>query len=261
MELEKTEFSGIEARLVEVQRLPGAAHTNFFRQALTGSEYWSASSECSLVFVTDDLDFLRLYFLTKDAADLKNLLSIINFPRTTVTALVSRQFQPDIDDAFLANGHRHHALFRRMTTRSLRVSKTNPRLEFAGLDDIDELLHRLQTDFDPYTSHPPSRAVLADYIAKQWVLVIRKEGRITGYIVFQIIGSQVNYNLLFYAGTDPGDFLFLQNNFFGLLARQEIRAGFLWVDETNTRVLKMNEISGWKLDGLMTKYHITQPAS
>jgi hypothetical protein len=260
MNLDETSFSEIEARLAEFQRLPGAAHTNYFRQTLTGTNYWSASGERSFIFVTDDLNFLRLYFLTKDPADLKNLLGRAALPRTTVTALVARQFQPEIDNAFLANGYRHHALFKRMTTRSLRVAKTNSRLDFAAPEDLDELLQRLKTDFDPYTSHPPSRAMLAHYIANQWVLVIREDGRIVGYIVFQIIGNQVNYNILSYTGARPGEFLFLQNNFLGLLAERKIRAGFLWVDETNTRVLKMNEAYGWKLDGLMTKYLITQPA-
>ncbi len=260
MDLNEFNFSDIEVQLAKCQRLPGETHTNFFRQTLTGTRYWSVSGERSFIFVTDDLDFLRLFFITKDPGDLKSLLGRVVLPSTTVTALVGRQFHPDILEAFLVNGHRHHALFRRMTTRSLRVAKTNSRLDFAVLEDLEELLERLKTDFDPYPNHLPSRTMLTDYISNQWVLVIREGRKIIGYIIFQIIGNQVNYNFLFYSGPHPGEFLFLQNNFFGLMCRQEISTGFLWVDETNTRVLKMNEVSGWKLDGLMTKYLITQPS-
>lgn len=261
MDLKETSFSEIEKQIYKLQSLPGTAHTNYFRQTLTGTDYWSASSERSLVFVTNDLDFLRLYFVTKDPSDLKNLLGQFDLSRTTVTALVARQFQTDIHEAFLANGHRDYALFKRMSTRSLRVAKINSRLDFAVSDDINELLARVKTDFDPYTSHPPSRETLLGYIAKQWVLVIRENGRIVGYTIFQIIGKQVNYNFLLYSGGFPGGSLLLQNNFFGLLAREEVCGGFLWVDETNTRVIKMHEVSGWKFDGLETKYLINQPTS
>ncbi|MEI7911062.1 MAG: hypothetical protein WCK77_15610 [Verrucomicrobiota bacterium] len=253
MNLEKTSLPDIEAQL---RGLRGPSQTNYFRQVLTGRNYWMAGTERTLVFLTDDLDFFRLYFYTTDAGDLGDVLASLRLPGTTVTACIARHFDSTIHATLQACGHVRHSMFRRMATRALRVCKVNSRLEFANPADVDELLGRLQADFHPYTSHPPSRALLAEYIRREWALVIRKNGAIAGYIVFQIAGNQANYNYLFNSSADPVDFLMLQNNFFGLLDQRGVRAGILWVDEKNTRVLKMNEVSGWKLDGLMTQYYV-----
>jgi hypothetical protein len=262
MALTKTSLAEIEQQIQSMQRQRVFWQTNYFRQPLTGSQYWMSATERSLVFLTEDLDFFRLYYLTSDLPELKALMLALPLPGMTVTAYLTRQVVPELDAAFQDAGHKPYAVFRRMSCRSLRECKTNSRLQFATQNDVDDLLQRLQTNFAPgYADHLPSRAMLADYVRQRWVLVSRRDGVIAGYLVFQIAGKQVVYNYSFNASDDPSDFLLLQDNFYGLVAAQGIRSGILWVNEKNTRVITMHQFFSWKMDGLMSQYYVYNPTT
>ena len=252
----ETNFAEIEKRMQALQCQCGPWHTNYFRQPLTGSRYWMCATERSLVFWTDDIDFFRLYFFTVDLMELTRLVREFPLPCVTVTAYLTRQVEPAIDSALQDAGFKPYAVFRRMSNRSLRVCKTNSRIEFATQDDVDELLRRLRADFPLYTGHQPSRAMLENYVQQQWVLVNRQGAAIVGYLLFQIIGKQVNYNYVFMTSANLEDFQVLQENFYGLMAQKGIRSGVLWVNEMNTQVIEMNELLGWKFDGLMNRYYV-----
>lgn len=253
-------FREVAPRMQELLRQQRGWQTNYFGQRLTGNQYWIASTHRSTVFVANDLDFFRFYYLTNDVPDLAGLLRELRYLGVTVTAYVHRAVDPALDAAFQGAGHRPYAVFRRMSTQSLRVCKTNSRLEFATQDDIDELMQRLQIDFAPgYADHLPSRAMLSDYIRQRWVLVIRRRRAITGYLVFQINGTQVVYNYMFNDSNNPSDFLMLQENFYGLVAEQGIRSGVLWVNEANAPVIKMHKLFKWQFDGLVCKYYVHTP--
>ncbi len=257
--LTETIFEEIERRIHALQRLRGPWHTNYFRQPLTGHRYWMTSRERSLVFLVDDMHFHRLYFFTLDLAELTSLLRDTRLPGISVTSYLTRQLDPAIDSAFQAAGHIPHAVFRRMSNPALRPYETNAKLNFAVPEDVEELLRRVRTDFDPYTSHPPSREMLDGYVRQQWVLVNRHDRTIKGYLIFQIAGKQVNYNYVWNASDDASDMLFLQGNFYGLMARQGIRSGILWVNEQNLGVIRMNELHGWRFDGLLAQYYVITP--
>lgn len=259
MGLTETVFAEIERRMHALQRLRGPWHTNYFRQPLTGSRYWMVGTERSLVFLTDDMDFFRLYFFAVDLAELAGLLRDTPLPGITVTAYVTRQIDPVIDAAFQSAGHEAYAVFRRMSNRALRRYETNEKLAFADPDDVDELLRRVRSDFPPYTGHPPSRELMLEYVRQKWVLVNRQVGTIKGYIIFQIAGKTVNYNYIFNSSDNPVDFLLLQANFYVQMGKLGIQSGILWVNETNMRVIKMHRLFGWGFDGLLAQYYVKNP--
>ena len=248
-----------EMALVKAQSI-GRFFTNYFRQQIVGSQILSAATARTVLLLNDEHEFFRLYFFTTDLADLGQTLHEVKFPREVVAGYFTKAADEAADEtvaaAFQQAGFSPIATYRRMTTYRLPPLRPNPALEFALPADVDQLYDGLFQSFNKYTDHLPTKHRLRDYVEKQWVIVNRDVGRIRGAVCFQLEGPRVNYNYIYNLSGNALDFLRLQSNFYGVMHQRGIHAGFLWINQTETRLAALHESMGWRFDGLNDCFYL-----
>jgi hypothetical protein len=241
--------------LVKTQSVAGFL-TNYFGQEMVGPQILTASTARSVLLANDEHDFFRLYFLTSDLADLKQILSDVDFPGDVVAGYLARAADENIAAAFQQAGFNPIATYRRMITYRLPRQRPNSALEYAIASDVNQLYEDFFQTFNKYTDHLPTKDRLHRYVENQWVIVNRRAGRILGAVCFQLEGPRVNYNYLYNVSSDALDFLRLQNNFYGVMQQRGVRRGFLWTDQANTRIAALHESMGWRFDGLSDSFYL-----
>ena len=237
----------------------GGFFTNYFRQEMVGPQILTAATARSVLLANDEHDFFRLYFFTNDLADLEQILHAADLSSDVVAGYLTRTADENIAAAFQQSGFNPIATYRRMITYRLPPQRPNSALEYAIPADIDQLYEDLFQTFNKYTDHLPTKNRLHGYVVNQWVIVNRQAGRILGAVCFQLQGPRVNYNYLYNFSGDALDFLRLQNNFYGVMDQRGIRRGFLWIDQTNTRLAALHESRGWRFDGLQDHFYLRSP--
>jgi hypothetical protein len=234
----------------------GGFFTNYFRQEMVGPQILTAATARSVLLANDEHDFFRLYFFTSDLADLEQILRDVAFPGDVVVGYLTKAADENIAAAFQHSGFNPIATYRRMITYRLPPQRPNPALEYAIAADVDQIYEDLFQTFNKYTDHLPTKNRLHGYVVNQWVIVSRHAGRILGAVCFQLPGQRVNYNYLYNFSGNGLDFLRLQNNFYGVMHQRGIRAGFLWINQSNTRLAALHESMGWRFDGLQDYFFL-----
>jgi hypothetical protein len=244
--------------LVKAQSI-GGFFTNYFRQEMVGPQILTAATARSVLLANDEHDFFRLYFFTSDLADLEQILRDVDLPSDVVAGYLTKATDKAGDEniaaAFQQSGFNPIATYRRMITYRLPPQRPNPALEYAIAADVDQLYKDLFRTFNKYTDHLPTKNRLRDYVVNQWVIVNRQAGRILGGVCFQLEGPRVNYNYIYNLSGNGLDFLRLQNNFYGVMNQRGIRAGFLWINQINTRLAALYQSTGWRFDGLQDYFY------
>ncbi len=230
--------------------------TNYFRQELVGPRILSAATGRSVVFVNDEHDFFRLYFFTSDLGELQQILGGAEFPGNVVVGYITKAADENVAAALQHSGFSPIATYRRMISYQLPQQGPNPGLEYATPGDIDQIHDGLFQAFNKYTDHLPTKVRLLRYIENQWVIVNRHDDRVCGAVCFQLEGPRVNYNYIYNLGRNPMDFFRLQNNFYGVMHQRGIQAGFLWVNQTQSRLAALYESMGWHFDGLNDYFYL-----
>jgi hypothetical protein len=233
----------------------GGFSTNYFRQEMVGPQILTAATARSVLLANDEHDFFRLYFFTNDLADLEQLLRDTDYPGDVVAGYLTKTVDEKIADVFQRSGFNPIATYGRMVTYRLPTQRPNAALEYAVAADVDQLYEDLFRTFNKYTDHLPTKNRLHGYVVNQWVILNRQAGRILGAVCFQLEGPRVNYNYLYNFSRNPLDFLQLQNNFYGVMHQRSIRAGFLWINQTNTRLAALYQSTGWRFDGLQDYFY------
>ena len=241
--------------LVKAQSTGGFS-TNYFHQEMVGPQILTAATARSILLANDEHDFFRLYFFTSDLADLEQILRNVDFPGDVVAGYLTREADEKIAAAFHQSGFNPIATYRRMITYRLPPQRPNPALEYAIAADVDQIYEDLFQTFNKYTDHLPTKDRLHSYVVNQWVIVNRQAGRILGAVCFQLPGPRVNYNYLYNFSRNALDFLRLQNNFYGVMHQRGIHAGFLWINQTDTRLAALHESMGWRFDGLQDYFFL-----
>jgi hypothetical protein len=234
----------------------GGVFTNYFRQEMVGPQILTAATARSVLLANDEHDFFRLYFFTSDLADLEQILRDVDFPGSVVAGYLTKAADENIAAAFHQSGFNPIATYRRMISYQLPPQRPNPALEYATTADVQQLYEGLFQTFNKYTDHLPTKDRLHGYIENQWVIVNRDAGQIRGAVCFQLEGPRVNYNYIYNLSGNGLDFLRLQNNFYGVMNQRGIRAGFLWIDQSNTRLVSVYQSTGWRFDGLQDHFFL-----
>jgi hypothetical protein len=234
----------------------GGFFTNYFRQELVGPQILSAATPRTVLLVNDEHDFFRLYFFTSDLADLERVLRQAQFPGEIVAGYLTKAPNEMLAAAFQHSGFSPIATYRRMITYRLPSQRPNPALEYATAVDVDQIYEGLFQTFNKYTDHLPTKDRLLQYVENQWVIVNRQNGQIRGAVCFRLEGPRVNYNYLYNLSGNALDFLRLQNNFYGVMHHRGIHAGFLWINQTETRLAALHESVGWRFDGLKDYFYL-----
>jgi hypothetical protein len=234
----------------------GAVLTNYFRQDMVGQQILTAATGRTVLLVNDEHDFFRLYFFTSDVADLEQTLREADYPGDVVTGHLTKIADANISGAFQQSGFNPIATYGRMLNYQLPRQQPNPALEYAKAGDVNQVHEHLFQVFNKYTDHLPTKDRLLDYIVNRQVIVNRRGCRIFGAVCFQFQGLRVNYNYLYNLSGDGVDFLRLQNNFYGVMHQRGIRAGFLWINQTNAHLAALHQSLGWRFDGLQDYFYL-----
>jgi hypothetical protein len=257
MKLKPDTLASIHEQMALVKaQSTGGFFTNYFRQEMVGPQILTAASARSLLLANDEHDFFRLYFFTSDLADLEQILRDAEFPGDVVAGYLTKAADGNIGAAFQQSGFNPIATYRRMITYRLPPQRPNPALEYAIAADVDQLYEDLFQTFNKFTDHLPTKDRLHGYVVNRWVIVNRQADRILGAVCFQLQGPRVNYNYLYNLSHNGLDFLRLQNNFYGVMHQRGIRAGFLWINQTDTRLAALHESMGWRFDGLQDYFYL-----
>ncbi len=229
--------------------------TNYFRQPFLHSRFGLLQAEgASLVFWNAEFDFHRLYWIGPDAPSIARLLEQAEFPSDTVAGCVGKAPVPEIEDALQRRGFRFEAEYRRFRHASLPVFPRNERLACAEAGEAEQLHAMLFSKFFKHWDHFPTLAVLRQWIAAGNVLVVRSDRRLCGFAIFQVQGKLLNYNFLYCDSPDPMEMWLMQRNLYAVVHERGARMGVLWINITNQGVWRMQEMMGWKPDGLCARY-------
>jgi len=230
--------------------------TNYFRQEMVGNVILSAGTERSVVFVNDEHDFFRLFFFTTDLPDLSRVLAALEFPGPVVAGYLVKSGESPVSDVFHNSGFKNIAVYRRMTNLTLPRRPISSSIVYADQSDFEQIYQDLFEIFNKFTDHLPTRKRLLAYINNRQVILNRREGRILGAVIFQLLGRQVNYNYLYNRNNNSLALLMLQADFYAIMTEKGVRSGFLWVNATNSGVIRMQESLGWKFDGLQDHLYL-----
>jgi hypothetical protein len=257
MKLKEDTLARVHERMALVKaQSTGGFFTNYFRQELVGPRILSVATPRTVLLVNDEHDFFRLYFFTSDLAELQRILREAEFPGEIVAGYLTKAADEMVAAAFQHSGFSPIATYRRMITYRLPSQRPNPALEYAIAADVDQIYGSLFQTFNKYTDHLPTKGRLHRYVENQWVIVNRQDGRIRGAVCFQLEGPRVNYNYLYNLSRNAVDFLRLQNNFYGVMHQRGIHAGFLWINQTETRLAALHGSVGWRFDGLKDYFYL-----
>jgi hypothetical protein len=252
----KAGISEVQTEFDRIRRQYCSPYTNYFKQQLNGADIFYFSSASTVIFLNDDYDFYRLYFVSGNLEELNQFFKVIEWKTNLVIDYITKSTDGNLECVFQANGFQFLSTYLKMRHLALPNVKVNSRLYFANEEQVDLLLSHLLKDFNPYTDHLPTRLMLLNYIRNRWVIINGEPNDIRGYIVFQVLGKHVNCNFVYNSSNNVLDWLFLQRNLYGLMNQQGIRRGFLWVESENVEVIKMYKTQGWYFDGVIDKFFV-----
>jgi hypothetical protein len=235
------------------------AHTNCFAP-LTGNANLSIiTSESAVVFTQAETEFSRIYYCASSAAALGQLLTELHSSSPLVIGYLDRIKNETLCEVFRQTGFVETAHYLRMTIPTFPIPKDAEPPEFPNVDETDAVMGLLRLNFSRVTDFLPSREQISTLIEQRQIIVRREERKITGLVVFLVQGRQVNLNYLLNRGR-RGDGSLLMQSFFFCMAERGLNSGFLWVNGTNERALKIYIANGWKADGLNDWFFIRNSA-
>lgn len=214
------------------------------------------ASNSAVVFAILEHGFHRLYYFGASEEAIAEVLAAFPAERNAVIGYVDKIINRNLCSVFLEAGFYENAHYQRMVNLKLPVRRTRTEPEFSRVDETESLMRLLNETFNPMTDHLPELERLRDIVAAEQAIVIRTDGQITGALVFQQRGKQVNFNFLVNRSGNTLDLLSMQNSFYQAMAARGVTSGFLWVDKRNTGVIKLHQAFGWKFDNLNDWFYI-----
>ena len=208
------------------------------------------------VFHHDVDNILRVFFYAADQEALKEVPALVP-PASDGTTRVCDILGKDphlqaLRAEMLRAGFRFYARFQRMICKNLPTSSPLDfsRVEFAGRSDIAEIQEMLHTEFDPLTAHFPSDGELERLADQKEIFVIRGNGEIAGFTVFESCRKQVA--CLRYVITRPryrGRYIARTLLFSKMIDHNDSRYYYLWINEIYQNAVLNHEKNGFFKDG------------
>lgn len=214
----------------------GILLSNYFNLDLNDVEF--CKTEFSIVLKKQSTNFCRIYFLTSNIDDLKDLLfkidgvQVINFP----TVQDIKEFnQLMIDSGF--NLFRTYEIYSNNQIRGNDIFVN----QFANESNFSRVKFLLYTELNEYTDHLPNDICLMSMISNNQVLVNYENGEICGIFIFSIDGKKCYFNFWVDKGKNG---LFLIYNMYNYLKLKNIPYSYLWVNTNNEKVKKIHKLFG-----------------
>lgn len=244
--------AALQAAIREASRGRGTV-TNYHLSALCDDVLLTATSQSSFIFLDREPHAWRVYYITRDASDLRTLLSTIDQRPLLVDVLVRDQppYGLAIPQAFEASGFQKLARYVRMRTETLCARAPKRTVTPSGPELADAAWDLLCESFDPRLDHLMSRERLRELASLGQLFAAGTPQRVDAICVYELEGSLCNWR--FWAarpGAHPAAAVQVLGSWLADMAARGITRGQLWVDGANTAPAATYERLGFRPDGV-----------
>ncbi|MCL2508540.1 MAG: GNAT family N-acetyltransferase [Oscillospiraceae bacterium] len=222
--------------------------------ALSGRNMAAQSEGCLLLLVLVHGTYWRVYYTAKDAGILRSALADLTAVPFGHQPLIcdivgKREKVTEEAEIFQECGFIIRRKMARSDTTKRRMAKYPKKfaedVEFARAEDAPEILVMLKDEFDVYSQQLPDLDDLLEEIAQQGAIVVRRDGRVAAFELFQINGAVFWGRFAYTKEAYRKEFLYMKIAEFAreLMEAQGVKKVVSWVDEDNT-ALQRNRIKG-----------------
>lgn len=204
-----------------------------------------------------EMQFDLYFFLEQDAKP----VSLPPLSKPVIleqVALEKRGISPEAKE-WEAIGFTFYLQRKRLFLSAKKAEAEQREICFCAEEEADEILKRMDTVFEPYTSALPTKEVLLEDLRQNRVIAARENGNLLGFLRF---GREKKVSVLWQIAVDPlgrgkkiGEKLVRD---WIALEKDEIAKFQLWVREDNTPALRLYEKSAFLPDGRIAPVMIKQ---
>lgn len=235
--------------------------TNWFGAWSGTQRFATVLVDGGLAFRTEGIPFDRAYFAAVSAWAITKALSGLARDRELVLDLVTRVVSRTPIEAIVAAGFRPIARYERMVNRRPpKGRRRSAAIESAVAADVEALEDRIGLDFDPRRDHLPGRAELAHLVAAGTTLVSRSAKGLSGYLVYDVVGSRSTLRYWFCDDPEAPERAFdLLWGYYEAVERARVMECRAWVDVSKSRVADLHRRCGFEPDGLVDDIFVRTP--
>ena len=260
-------FEEIQCKIAILRNLRKGFVSNFYPDEFRNSLWISKgqlqveeSEECDL-YLYEEESFCSLYYVATTIESLNAAISKLlpTLSTTMVTDLVGMEAQIEpLVELFKNNGFTLRRELTRMSCIGVgdQFRQDEAMVQKGDVDNVAEIRQLLVDFFDPLSEQLPSEEELMHYIENNGIYVCRMEGRIAGFIIFELTKSSFYLRHWF---THPG----FRNKGVGsalykkvMYNSADLKRLMLWVVDDNENAIKRYEHYGYKMEKLRDKVMI-----
>ena len=262
-------FEQINILANDIRSLHKGYLTNFFLDKKKhsiwiqkGTLFYISFPSCHfLLHLTESVN--NLFFITINQEQLTEGLKrfLPMFPEQLVVDIVGDEKIVSIKRLFIEQGfYEYETLYRMNHVGTLEYSEiSDSRVVFAKEEDAHFILDMLHSFFNPLSEQLPSYEEVMDFISNQSILVFRHDGKICGFIIFEIHGMTL-YLRYWFVLPESRD-LKIGSKLFNKFLRmgRATKRQYLWVISNNENAIKRYRHWGFNPENLFD-YVLVKPA-
>lgn len=226
------------------------------KNMLLDKRYRFRLADNTLVIYETDRDITRLYFYTRGLDTIRELKDIIIAQPNLVCDFISKRTDnmEEIAKELISIGFSQYAVFIRMLCKNIKRENSviYNKVEFAEPNDLDEIYSMLYNTFDKYTAHFPERNTILKRIYDREVFVVRGNGLIKGFSIFNSKDRKVaifDYSIV----RDEYRRQKIANDLlnYKLKYHNNSKCYYLWINEAFTNFIKFHNQNHFYEDGVI----------
>ncbi len=217
--------------------------SNCFLQEFGNDEFYI--SDKSFIIKKKHVDFNRLYFLTTNKSDIKEVLRKIN--GTNVINIPIKGKVDEWIELTSSCGYNLIGTYERYFNPDVK-SKGKFTATFADISLFNSLKTMLYKNFNVYTDYLPDDKLLTDMIHNNQVMIHEEDGILKGMFIYSIVGKKCYFNV-WYDESNNG--LYLLFNMYNFMNQHNMSYAYCWINIKNESVKKIYTLLGSHPDGLI----------
>lgn len=258
------DIESLNKMMQKIKRIDKRIFTNFFfmddekKILISNKRLYIVDNDNLLLIFIKNTNFYRLYYYSNAMESLKNGLKKLdmNSEKKIVADLVGRKNDlSQMVDLFLESGFNLQTTFYRMAKindNNITYSiDENLNLSFADYEDSKLIYKKVTKNFNELTEHLPSIEDIKLAIKKENILVVKDNGDIIAYLIFDRTSETSIYRYWYvdelYRGQKIGSKL--TNRYF--YECKDVKRFILWVESSNSNAIQKYMHYGFKKDKLV----------
>jgi len=216
--------------------------SNYYLNDLDDSDYYQ--TEKSIIIRKKEDHFFRLYCVTTEASDLRNILS--NMVGNFVINIPTKGSIESWSEILQLCGFNQIGIYERyVNLKPLKINYFNA--TFAEMSHFNALKKMMYNNFNMYIDYLPNDNLLKKLIENNQIIIHIEHDKLVGLFIFAMIGKKCDLKVWI---DRSGDGLFLLLNLFGLMNQNNILFSHTWINSQNEKSKKIHQYFGYKLDNL-----------